>query len=484
VNGTSQARILSTGSLRWNTTNTPEWHPIADGLLWRLFNGGSAMFGFYNNFLLLNVSMGLSWNSIGDSGNPAGRDLTILRDAANTLAQRNGTNAQTTRIYNTFTDVNNYERLALKWTSNTFQIQPEAAGTGVVRPLQFPANGLASTPPVSLTGTWFTGGTSTTTKPHLLVEPAGTTSTAWSTAGTGLGVNAPAGFTGNLLDLHIGGGKVFGVSANRLDLRMAGGAFFGMTFPSGYLNMLDYDGNAIFAFQRRTDAAGLNLIGTNLSWGVDYFTPDVTFSRDAANTLALRRGANAQTFRVNNVFTSATNFERGKLAWERSTSDGVVTGSISSTTLTVTAVTSGALAVGQIITGTNVLSGTRITALGTGTGGVGTYTVSDFQTVASTTITGGAPAFRIGTEKGSAGGTARSMELQTDGTTRLTVDTVGSIQVATALTVATLPAAPVVGMVARVTDATAPVMGATVVGGGAAAALCWYNGANWTVIGI
>lgn len=54
------------------------------------------------------------------------------------------------------------------------------------------ANGAASTPPLSLTGTIFTGGTATTTKPQLLIEPTGTTSTGWSTGGTALGVNAPA----------------------------------------------------------------------------------------------------------------------------------------------------------------------------------------------------------------------------------------------------------------------------------------------------
>jgi hypothetical protein len=265
---------------------------------------------------------------------------------------------------------------------------------------------------------------------------------------------------------------------------MAGGAFFGMTFPSGYLNMLDYDGNAIFAFQRRTDAMGLNLITTNLSWGPDYFTPDVTLMREVTNVLALRRLGNAHTFRVYNYYLNPTNFERGKIGWERSTSEAIVTGSISGTTLTVTAVTSGALAVGQIITGGGTRVGTRITAFDTGTGGVGTYFVSTDQTVASATITGGAPAFRIGTERASGSSLARNIELQTNAITRLAIDTVGSIRVTTALTVATLPAAPVVGMVARVTDATLPVMGATVVGGGAAAALCWYNGANWTVIGV
>ena len=64
-----------------------------------------------------------------------------------------------------------------------------------------------------------------------------------------------------------------------------------------------------------------------------------------------------------------------------------VTGSISGTTLTVSAVSSGTLAVGDFINGAGVTGGTYITALGTGSGGVGTYTVNTSQTVSSTTIT-------------------------------------------------------------------------------------------------
>jgi hypothetical protein len=65
-----------------------------------------------------------------------------------------------------------------------------------------------------------------------------------------------------------------------------------------------------------------------------------------------------------------------------------VTGSITATTLTVTAVTSGTLYVGQTIQGTGVTALTIITALGTGSGGAGTYTVSTSQTVSSTTLYG------------------------------------------------------------------------------------------------
>lgn len=67
-----------------------------------------------------------------------------------------------------------------------------------------------------------------------------------------------------------------------------------------------------------------------------------------------------------------------------------VTASITGTTMTVTAVSSGTLSVGQTLSGSGVTAGTKITAFGTGTGGTGTYTVSASQTVASTTITGAA----------------------------------------------------------------------------------------------
>ena len=78
------------------------------------------------------------------------------------------------------------------------------------------------------------------------------------------------------------------------------------------------------------------------------------------------------------------------------------TGSISTTTLTVSAMTFGTLAIGQTIHGTNssgtaITSGTTITALGTGTGGTGTYTVSHSQTISSNTMTvGGSGGDEIG----------------------------------------------------------------------------------------
>jgi hypothetical protein len=68
------------------------------------------------------------------------------------------------------------------------------------------------------------------------------------------------------------------------------------------------------------------------------------------------------------------------------TAGAIVTASMSATTLTVTAVTSGTLYVGQTIQGAGVTVQTIITALGTGTGGAGTYTINNSQTVASRTM--------------------------------------------------------------------------------------------------
>jgi hypothetical protein len=63
------------------------------------------------------------------------------------------------------------------------------------------------------------------------------------------------------------------------------------------------------------------------------------------------------------------------------------TGSISDTTLTVTAVSAGILQVGSVISGTGIAVGTIITALGTGLGNVGTYTVNISQSVVLSAIT-------------------------------------------------------------------------------------------------
>jgi hypothetical protein len=76
---------------------------------------------------------------------------------------------------------------------------------------------------------------------------------------------------------------------------------------------------------------------------------------------------------------------QNRYTWRISSpSAAVFTGSISGTTLTVTAITNGTIAINQALFGINVTQATVITALGTGTGGIGTYTINQSQSVAST----------------------------------------------------------------------------------------------------
>ena len=81
------------------------------------------------------ITVGSNVFSIPATTGYAITDTQIWRDAAYTLAQRNGVNAQSFRVYNTFTDASNYERGVFDWqtTANTLTIGTVAAGTGVAR---------------------------------------------------------------------------------------------------------------------------------------------------------------------------------------------------------------------------------------------------------------------------------------------------------------------------------------------------------------
>jgi hypothetical protein len=72
----------------------------------------------------------IGWSS---SGAPASSniDTRLHRDGeAGVVAQRNFANPQTFRIYNTFTDATNFERLSLRWASNVAIIGTEKGSVG------------------------------------------------------------------------------------------------------------------------------------------------------------------------------------------------------------------------------------------------------------------------------------------------------------------------------------------------------------------
>lgn len=117
--------------------------------------GGSRRFNIITTGVRLPNGNTLGWSSTTD---PLGAADTILvRDgAANTLAQRNAANAQTFRIYNTYTDALNYERASYGWATNAFRIGTEAAGSGSQRDLVF--DGLIVYFRTGSTNRWFFDG--------------------------------------------------------------------------------------------------------------------------------------------------------------------------------------------------------------------------------------------------------------------------------------------------------------------------------------
>jgi hypothetical protein len=115
--------------------------------------------------------------------------------------------------------------------------------------------------------------------------------------------------------------------------------------------------------------------------------------------------------------------------WDSATA--VFTGSISTTTLTVTAVTSGTIAVGMELTSSGTISGnTSITALGTGTGGTGTYTVSISQSRSSATLTGRQQftSLLVNATDTNSGANSLLADFQTGGTSRVRFTKAGSIE--------------------------------------------------------
>ena len=126
---------------------------------------------------------GINWSSDIQA---TATDLYLGRDAANTLAQRNGTNAQTFRLYETDSGAND-EYLEFSAASGTNLIRPQATGTGTASVVRyhttttvFWTSGSGSpesvvTAPVGSIYTDTAGGAATT----LYVKESGTGSTGW-----------------------------------------------------------------------------------------------------------------------------------------------------------------------------------------------------------------------------------------------------------------------------------------------------------------
>ena len=175
LTGTNAQSLLDLSGT-WNTTGTPTALKLnltdtasnASSLLIDLQVGGSSKFsvdksgsivsGYGINIggatascpLLVNSVFYLATSTVVQWGTAANRlvsDLVVLKEASNVLSQRNSTNAQTFRLYRTYTDASNYERLGFLATNTTrYTITSQNAGTGSARSLEVSFYTAASDP--------------------------------------------------------------------------------------------------------------------------------------------------------------------------------------------------------------------------------------------------------------------------------------------------------------------------------------------------
>jgi hypothetical protein len=101
-----------------------------------LYSGGGAAARFSANGLFATGTNGVQVNSTGvfsfssGTAGAAAADLFLYRDAANTLALRNSTNAQKFIWNYSYTDGSNYQQGALKTSASGIEIAAETAGSG------------------------------------------------------------------------------------------------------------------------------------------------------------------------------------------------------------------------------------------------------------------------------------------------------------------------------------------------------------------
>lgn len=123
------------------------------GLGWftRTDGSGDTLSAAYNSSNML-VEFGLAGMTIpgflgfSSSTNPSqvssnNADARLYREASYTIGQRHGLSPQTFRVYNTWTDASNYERVALTWSGNQAFLTQQSAGTGAPRTLSIGTSG-------------------------------------------------------------------------------------------------------------------------------------------------------------------------------------------------------------------------------------------------------------------------------------------------------------------------------------------------------
>lgn len=108
--------------------------------------GNGSMSAFVNSGYHSGRDQFIGWSSNVYPGySPLSPDVTLFRDASGILAQRNGTNAQAFRVYNSTdaTPATNFDRASFGFTSNVLRIGTENGGTyTTARPIEFVTGGV------------------------------------------------------------------------------------------------------------------------------------------------------------------------------------------------------------------------------------------------------------------------------------------------------------------------------------------------------
>lgn len=152
VGGVAEFQVAETGQVLAGMTasNSPTYSFVGDpdtGWGYRQANtlaavcSGSEILRIQSGRVdALTSDMGPSVGGALVLGNAGTYDVFLERDSANTLALRNGANAQAFNLYNIFSDASNYERGFFRFVSNVMEIGTEAAGTGASRDVQISAD--------------------------------------------------------------------------------------------------------------------------------------------------------------------------------------------------------------------------------------------------------------------------------------------------------------------------------------------------------
>jgi hypothetical protein len=261
-------------------------------------------------------------------------------------------------------------------TNNTARMTIQAGGNvgiGITSPgagLDVGTNGAASKPGLKVDGTWYTAGSTTTNKPQLLVEPTGTTSTAWHSSGTGLGVNAASGFAGNLMDLQVNGvsqmsvdqyGDIYGS-----DIYAASAVH---SYNGSYMTRAGYD---LHLYANAGTTAGLTILNSNNNVGIGNTAPGTALDISGALT---ERGMAAPA--VSAAGQGVMYFDSTSHTFKVSQNGGAYSDILTSATGgTITGVTAGTGLTGGGTSGTVTLN---IGTVPVANGGTGQTTYTDGQ---------------------------------------------------------------------------------------------------------